>query len=143
MALDGFWGETDYKGIEDDIQNGKGVYFDEGKDKAAPLYVAASVQKGTLGDTRVTANNARMIVVGNAIFVGNKSLTEEAAGFFLNGTNWLLEREALIGIPPKQIKTSSLSLTDNQVQTVFWMSVLALPGFCLLLGVLVWWQRRA
>ena len=133
----------DYKNIEENIQNGTGVFYEEGKDKAAPLYVAASVQKGELGDKRVQTNSARMIVVGNSIFVGNKSLTEEAASFFLNGTNWLLEREALIGIPPKQIKTSSLSLTDIQVQRVFWMSVLAIPGFCLLLGVLVWWRRRA
>ncbi len=143
VALEGFWGATDYKNIDENVQNGTGVYYDEGKDKAAPLYVAASVQKGALGDKRVQTNAARMIVVGNAIFVENKSLTEESASFFLNGTNWLLEREALIGIPPKEIKTSSLSLTDNQVQTVFWLSVLAIPGFCLLLGLLVWWRRRA
>ena len=143
QALDGFWGETDYKNIEESIQNGTGVYFDEGKDKAGPLYVAASVQKGALGDKRVQTNSARMIVIGNSIFVGNKSFTEESASFFLSSVNWLLEREALIGIPPKQIKTTSLSLTEPQIQTVFWACVLALPGFCLLLGVLVWWRRRA
>ena len=143
QALDGFWGATDYKNIDETIQSGTGVYFDAAKDKAAPLYVAASVQKGALGDKRVQTNAARMIVVGNSIFVENKSVTEESASFFLNSTNWLLEREALIGIPPKEIKTSSLSLTDNQIQTVFWMSVLAIPGFCLLLGLLVWWRRRA
>ena len=143
QALDGFWGETDYKNIEDDIQNGKGVYYDEGKDKASPLYVAASVQKGALGDKRVQTNAARMIVIGNSIFVENKSFTEESAGFFLSSVNWLLEREALIGIPPKQIKTTSLSLTDPQIQTMFWACVLAIPAFCLVLGVMVWWRRRA
>ncbi len=143
QALDGFWGETDYKDISENIQNGTGVYFDEGKDKAAPLYVAASVQKGALGDKRVQTNSARMVVIGNAIFVENKSFTEESASFFLNTTNWLLEREALIGIPPKQIKTTSLSLTDDKIQQVFWICVLAVPGFCLVLGVLVWWRRRA
>ena len=143
QALDGFWGATDYKNIEELIQNGTGVYYDPTHDKGPPLYVAATVQKGALGDKRVQTNAARMIVIGNAIFVENKSLTEESASFFLSSVNWLLEREALIGIPPKQIKTSSLSLTDAQIGTVFWMSVLAVPGFCLLLGVLVWWRRRA
>ena len=143
QALDGFWGEVDYKDIEKAIQDGTGVYFDEGRDKAAPLYTAATVQKGALGDKRVQTNSARMIVVSNATFVQDKSLTEASANFFLNDVNWLLEREALIGIPPKQIKTFSLSLTDPQLGTVFWMSVLAIPGFCLLLGVLVWWRRRS
>ncbi len=143
QALNGFWGEADYKNIEENIQNGTGVYFDEGRDKAPPLYAAASVQKGAVGDKRVQTNAARMIVVSNSVFVENKSLTEASASFFLNSVNWLLEREALIGIPPKQIKTSSLSLTDQQIGTVFWMSVLAVPGFCLLLGILVWWRRRS
>ena len=143
QALTGFWGESDYKNIEEEIQNGTGVYFDEGRDKAAPIYAAASVQKGAVGDKRVQTNAARMIVVSNALFVENKSLTEASANFFLNSINWLLERESLVGIPPKLVKTSSLSLTDQQLSTVFWMSVLAVPGFCLLLGILVWWRRRS
>ncbi len=143
QALDGFWGEADYKNVEEEIQNGTGVYFDKDRDKAGPLYAAATVQKGALGDKRVQTNSARMIVVSNSTFVANKSLTEASANFFLNGVNWLLEREALIGIPPKQIKTFSLSLTDPQIGRVFWLSVLAIPGACLLLGILVWWRRRA
>ncbi len=142
-ALPGFWGEVDYKNIEEEIQNGTGVYYDEGRDKAAPLYAAASVQKGAVGDKRVQTNAARMIVISNSIFVENKSLTDASVGFFLNSVNWLLEREALVGIPPKLIKTSSLNLTDPQISTIFWMSVLAVPGFCLLLGILVWWRRRS
>ena len=120
-----------------------GVYYDAARDKGPPIYAAASVQKGALGDKRVQTNAARMIVAGNSIFVDDKSLTEASANFFLSSVNWLLEREALIAIPPKLIKTSSLSLTEPQIQTVFWMSVLAVPGFCLLLGVLVWWRRRS
>ncbi len=143
QALTGFWGEVDYKNIEEEIQNGTGVYFDEGRDKAAPIYAAASVQKGAVGDKRVQTNAARMIVVSNALFVENKSLTEASANFFLNSVNWLLEREALVGIPPKLVKTSSLNLTEPQLGTIFWMSVLAVPGFCLGLGLLVWWRRRA
>lgn len=143
QALDGFWGATDYKNIEENIQNGTGVYYDAARDKGPPIYAAASVQKGALGDKRVQTNAARMIVAGNSIFVDDKSLTEASANFFLSSVNWLLEREALIAIPPKLIKTSSLSLTEPQIQTVFWMSVLAVPGFCLLLGVLVWWRRRS
>ena len=35
MALDGFWGATDYKNIEENVQNGTGVFYEEGKDKAS------------------------------------------------------------------------------------------------------------
>ena len=144
QAPDIFWGETDYKNIEEDVQNST-LAFDEGKDKAPPLYVGASVQKGALDDKRVQTNSARMIVVGNSAFVENKTLLAEDAlqAFFISSTNWLLEREALIGIPPKQVRTSSLTLTDPQLGKIFWMSVLAIPGFCLLLGILVWWRRRS
>ena len=105
QALPGFWGEVDYKNIEEEIKNGTGVYFDEGRDKAAPLYVAASVQKGALGDKRVQTNAARMIVIGNTIFVGNESLTEESANFFLSSIDWL-QSQAIEG--PKKAEHPSL-----------------------------------
>ena len=45
QALKGFWGETDYKDIEKPSRT-DGVYFDEGKDKAAPLYARRDRGKG-------------------------------------------------------------------------------------------------
>ena len=41
QALKGFWGETDYKDLEN-----TGAYYDVGKDKAAPLTIVAIIQKG-------------------------------------------------------------------------------------------------
>ena len=44
QAIKGFWGETKYKDIEN-----TGVYYDIGEDKAAPLALAATVEKERAG----------------------------------------------------------------------------------------------
>jgi hypothetical protein len=139
QAIKGFWGETDYKSIEE----GTAPTLDPDKDKQAPLFIAATVEKGAVGDQRVQVGAARMIVVGNARFVRADSMNEANANLFLSSLNWLLAREQLIGIAPKQAKTFTLNLPENQVQTIFWTATLAIPGFFALLGVLVWWRRRA
>ncbi len=137
QAIKGFWGETDYKDIEN-----TGVYFDVGKDKAAPLALAATVEKNALGDERVKNNASRMIVVGNSKFVENDAMSEPAANFFLGGLNWLLEREALIGIAPKQVKNFSLNVPEEQMRTILGTMVFGFPACAAVLGVLVWWMRR-
>ena len=138
QALKGYWGETEYKDIEN-----TGVYLDKGKDKEGSLAIAATVQKGAVADQRVQTNSARLIVAGNAHFVEREGITEQSAAFFVGGLNWLLERETLIGVQPKQIKTFRLSLSPDQLQQFFLVLVLGIPGVCALLGVIVWWRRRA
>jgi ABC-type uncharacterized transport system involved in gliding motility auxiliary subunit len=138
QAIKGFWGETDYKDLEN-----TGAYYDVGKDKAAPLTIAAIAEKGAVGDQRVQAGGSRMIVVGSAKFVDNDALDERTANFFVSSLNWLLEREQLIGVAPKQIKTFTLNLPEAQVQQIFWMTILALPGAIAFIGAVVWWRRRA
>ena len=137
-AFKGYWGEVDYKDTET-----TGVYFDKGKDKDTDLYIAASVQKGAVADLRVLTNAARLIVVGNSHFVENDGISEQSANFYVGGVNWLLERDALIGIAPKTIKRFSLSIPDDEIRTLFGVMVLGIPGLCALIGVVVWWRRRA
>ncbi len=137
QAIKGFWGETDYKDIEN-----TGVEFNPGKDKEAPLALAATVEKNALGDQRVQNGASRMIVVGNSKFVENDAISEPTANFFVSGLNWLLEREALIGIAPKQVKNFSLNLPDDQMRLILSTMVFGVPAFAAVLGILVWWQRR-
>jgi hypothetical protein len=138
QAAKGFWGETDYKDLEN-----TGAYFDVGKDKAAPLTIVAIAEQGAVGDQRVQAAGSRMIVAGTAKFIENDTLDERTANFFLSSLNWLLERNQLIGIAPKQVKTFTLNLPDAQVQQIFWMTILAIPGAVAFIGLLVWWRRRS
>ena len=138
QAFSGYWGETDYKDTET-----TGVYFDKDKDKSGDLYVAASVQKGAVADQRVQTSSARLIVVGNSHFIDNDGISEQSANFFVGSLNWLLERDALIGVAPKLIKTFSLNIPEQEIGTLFWVMVLAIPGVSAFIGVLVWWVRRS
>ena len=133
----GFWGEVDYKDMEN-----TGVYFNKGKDKDTNLYIAATVQKGAVADQRVQTNSGRLIVVGNDNFIQSSGMSPQSADFFVSGLNWLLERDNLIGIAPKLIKTFTLGLSEEKMRMLFWLMILAIPGVCAFLGVLVWWRRR-
>lgn len=139
QAKKGFWGETDYKDVSEDNLPKP----DEARDKKDNLIVAASVEQGAVGDQRVKVPSARMIVNGNARFIRADALTDANANFFIGSLNWLLAREQLIGIAPKEVKKYTLNLPPEQEQTIFWVSTLAVPGFFAGLGILVWWRRRS
>ncbi len=136
-AAKGFWGETDYKDMETN-----GAENDPAKDKQSSLYVAATVEKGAVGDQRVQVTPSRMIVVGNARFVDPDSMDEQMYALFINSINWLGEREALIGIPAKPVKPTVLSIPDEQIVLLRDLWLFAIPAACAFLGFVVWWWRR-
>ena len=79
------------------------LQFDAAKDRAEPLTIAASIEKGGSADQRVQMNSARMVVVANSTFMQDDALTQDQQGldFVSASLNWLLSREQLIGIAPK------------------------------------------
>ena len=137
VASPKFWGETDYKDLEN-----TGAY-DDPKDKHAPLYIAATLEKGALGNQSVQVGASRMIVVGQSHFAEQGIMDERTGNFFLASLNWLLEREALIAIAPHRVQTFTLNLPDEQTSKFFSLTVLGIPAACAFLGLLVWWRRRA
>ena len=137
QAADGFWGETDYEPGSNDP-----VSFDNSKDLGAPLTLAITIEKGGIPDERVQVSSSRMVVVGSSAFITNEALTDANLDFFLNSLNWLLERERLISIAPKEVNTFSLNLSDRQMSSLAIISMLVMPFGAALLGVVVWWTRR-
>ncbi len=141
QSAEGFWGETEITGGDE-----KQVFFDPKKDHMGPLTLAAAVEKGGVEDERVKVESARMIVVGNAELLGNNAyrLSEGlSADFTISALNWLLDREDVIGIAPKEKKTVTLSLNEKQLSDIALAVMGILPGIVVLFGVLNWWQRRA
>ena len=136
-AGEGFWGETEYHDVER-----TGIFFDPKKDHGPPLSMAVSVEKGALTDTRVQVDSSRMVVVGNGSFLSNEVLTEPGIDFTLAAFNWLLNREELIGIAPKEQKTFTLNLTDIQVRNIALIVMLAIPGAVAMMGVSAYLSRR-
>jgi len=141
QASKGFWGETRY-GAEDIA---KGVYFDPKEDHINPI-VAVSAEKGALVDAIVPINSARLLVVGSAAFLSNETLRDANANanmdFVLNGLNWLLDREKIIGIAPKTVRNLSVNLADSQMSSIFLLVILGIPGTAAAIGIAVWLKRR-
>jgi len=138
---EGFWGETDLAGGDD-----KKVFFDPKNDHIGPLTLAAAVERGGVEDQRVKVDSSRLIVIGNAELLGANAyrLSEGiSADFTINALNWLLDREDLIGIAPKEKKNVTLSLSEKQLSNIALGVMGLMPGIVAVFGLLNWWQRRS
>src|SRR6266699_3588699 len=140
QAEKGYWGEVDYN--SDDPAK---LQFEQNRDHAAPLTIAASIEKGGSGDERVRVNSSRMVVMSNALFVQDNALTQDqqALDFISGSINWLMSREQMIGISPKVPKTLTFSLDQTALRNLRWIVLVLLPLVPALIGSAVWWKRRA
>ena len=85
-----------------------------------------------------------MVVIGNADFLRNESLSESPpdVDFVMMTVNWLADREQLIGIAPKAIKTFTLNLSDAHMNEIVLLTVIGFPLLAAILGLAVWSVRR-
>jgi hypothetical protein len=139
QAEKGYWGEVDYN--SDDPSK---LQFDQNRDYAAPLTIAASVEKGGSGDERVRVNSSRMVIVSNALFVQDTALTQDqqALDFISGSINWLMSREQMIGIAPKVPQTLTFSLDQTALRNLRWIVLVLMPLVPALIGSAMWWKRR-
>jgi hypothetical protein len=135
-AAEDFFGESEYRGGE----GGPPIFFDPKKDHGPPLAIAVGVEKGAVSGVNV--ETGRMIVVGNAEFLKDEALTEAGLDFALGGLNWMLNREELVGVAPKERKTFTLQLSEKQIGNIALTVMGLIPAIVALLGVAQWWQRR-
>jgi hypothetical protein len=140
QAEKGYWAEKDYNSTDE-----AKLQADAAANPGAPLIIGASIEKGGSADERVQTNSARVVVVTNASFVLDTSITQDqqALDFMSGAVNWLLSREQLIGIAPKVPKTLMFSLDDNAMRNLRWLILVLLPLIPAVLGFGVWWYRRA
>ena len=140
LAEKGYFAEKDYNTTDQNkLQN------DAKNTGEAPLTIGASIEKGGSADERVQMNSSRMVVVSNASFVQDNALTQDqqALDFISGCANWLLSREQLIGIAPKVPKTLTFSLDEAALRGLRWILLGFIPFIFVILGTVVWWQRRA
>ncbi len=139
------WGETNF---DPNVP----ARYDEGKDLKGPLDLAVSVEgtapisPTTPATTTESTRKTRIVVIGTSELVSNRIVQSlRGAGnvdLFLNAINWLAEEEALISIRPTPPDQRFVTMTGNQLQLVFVLAVLMLPGLVLVAGLSVWWRRR-
>jgi len=152
---DGALGEGAEGGEVDD--EGGGV--DEGNGAAEPAEPAETdpaaggdaEPEPAAGDAAAGADAAttrrgpmRLVVFGDSDFASDQLLRASEANVVLliDTLNWLVERESLLGIPPKEPERVRLSLTQSQMTWVYALALLILPGLAVILGVVVWLRRR-
>jgi ABC-type uncharacterized transport system involved in gliding motility auxiliary subunit len=112
------------------------------KDRKGPITVAAAVD-ADLKKLKWGTGDGRLAVYGSTDFANNQNLSQVFnQDFFLNTVDWLAGETATIAIRPRTLRASRVNLTVNQFNNVFVASVLLLPELLLILGIVVWWERR-
>lgn len=120
-------------------------------DPRGPLALALAIEPATHDheDGEVPANEPdgdgfRLIVVGDADFVTESLLGAGPANAILasNLVNSLVERETLLGIPPKKPEQVRLSMTRGEQRAAILLALVGLPALAVVAGVGVWWRRR-
>jgi ABC-type uncharacterized transport system involved in gliding motility auxiliary subunit len=92
---------------------------------------------------RSFGKEARVVVIGDSDFANNAFLRHQRNGdLFLNAVSWLAEDEDLISVRPKNSENRSVQMTPAHSRILFWVTMVALPGAALGLGLLVWSRRR-
>jgi LPXTG-motif cell wall-anchored protein len=103
-----------------------------------------AVEKGAIPG--VAEHGARLIVVGDSLFLANQQL--ELTGvknrdFVDYAANWLLDRTQVLNGPgPQPIDEYKIVMSNAQLQSAQWVLLVGMPGAVLFLGGLVWLRRR-
>lgn len=133
------WEETDPLQAETRPQ------FDEGKDLPGPVVVAASAERGASAELEGDLPSARIVVIGDSHLVANQLLDSAVGGngdFFMNALNWLLERDALMGVAPQTEGILRVTLPKGHWRGLSVLMGLVWPGLFAALGVMVCLVRR-
>ena len=117
------------------------VSYHPGKDIKGPLTVAVSGNlTGGGGEKKA---DGRFIALGTSLLAANVYLGFQGnRDLFLNMINWLSAEEDLISIRPKPPDAQRLNLTAQQMDRIFYLSLIGLPLLIVAAGTIVWWQRR-
>jgi hypothetical protein len=126
------WGENNLAALQQ-------VQQDEG-DLAGPVPLGVAVTGEAAAGQRAT----RLVVFGDSDFASNQFLEDQVANAMLlsNALNWLVEREALLGIPPKKTEQVRLTLTSQEIRTIYLLALVVLPGLAVVGGVATFYRRR-
>ncbi len=123
----------------------KEVAFKEGRDKKGPLNLAVAGEHKAPEDKKIGDGKGRYIVVGSSAWISNDFLSIRGLqnkDLFLNMINWLSADEDLISIRPKDPEDRRLTMSQAQMNMLFFFSVLILPLVVIASGIMMWLRRR-
>lgn len=113
---------------------------------SAPATAAAAPPAGntsTAAPDTAPKPESRVAAIGDSDFAANFAIGIPGnSDLFVNVVNWLGQREDLIGIRAREPEDRRLTLTADQSQRIFWLSIVIIPGIIFASGVYTWWRRR-
>jgi len=127
------------------VMNGQAAPAKGPSDIAGPLDLAMVVRTKDEAAGK-SALGGRLIVAGDSDFLqpGLLEARQFTNGFLASAwTGWLTQREALIEIAPKRVKGGNVMFTQDTLWALLFRVGVLLPGAALLLGVAVYFNRRA
>lgn len=129
-----FWGETDY------LQELPA--FDQATDSRRGPVTGVYVEMGVMQDAKLRTESSRMVVLGNATLL-DPPMDTASHDLATSAINWMLDRDELVGIAPKQKQWFRLEISDAQRARMFQIVILALPLSVICFALFVWSMRRA
>ncbi|HEX9669502.1 MAG TPA: hypothetical protein VGC93_08470, partial [Thermoanaerobaculia bacterium] len=139
-TTDAGWGETNLAALERVAK--------DPADVAGPVPVGVAVEsagaEAAAAPAPAGAKKTRLVVFGDSDFAANQLLQANVGNTVLltNALNWLVEREALLGIPPKKTEQVHLNLTGAQLRGVVLLVALGLPVLAAATGIWIALRRR-
>jgi ABC-2 type transport system permease protein len=122
-----------------------GYQFDlqkkESSDIDGPFSLAMSSEKEIIADK----GKSRLVVAGSKSIFGDDLLGFVSYGnaeFIIQTINWLTEKELLVHIPPKKIKSDPLNLLSGQVLVIGLIITGLIPLLFLISGIIVFIRRK-
>jgi ABC-type uncharacterized transport system involved in gliding motility auxiliary subunit len=143
QTSDGGWGETNL-GM---LLRGEPVAVDD-DDNPGPAAVVIAVERLTnigegASDETDDDESYRLVVFGDSDFLTDLDIANAGNAILAtNAFDWLVAREDLVGIPPRDVEQVSLFLTRQQMRNLGLLVLVAMPGAAILAGILVWRRRR-
>lgn len=117
-------------------------YDPDTEDLPGPVSLSVAVEKGdTTGLLDIQIRPSRLVVFGDSDFISNSGLTGGDISLFMSSLNWLLDREQLMAIAPKDMTDTRLKMTRGKIRILFWGAVGVLPALAALLGLVIWLRR--
>src|SRR6185503_18489960 len=95
------------------------------------------------GRISATAKPFRLIVAGDADFASNSFFPYLGnSDVMLAGIAWLVREEKAPTMKPPIEVLPTVTLTGEQMRSIFIVTVLLMPGLVAFAGGVMWWRRR-
>jgi hypothetical protein len=105
--------------------------------------IVASERLAVRDNLPFSVRGGKLVVFGSGDLVANGRLDRASLLITLNAINWTVDRDRQLSIPPRPIERFYLSLSAADFTRLRYALLLVLPGGAMLLGLLVYWTRRA